>query len=362
MRVLMLVQQMDERDWLRAFIVDWVRALAAHVDQLDVITLEHGEATVPSNVTVRSLGKERGRNRLRELREFHRAMTELAPQADVIFSHMTPRYVLLAAPYARRYGKRQVLWFTHRQVSWQLTLALRLCWRVVTSVEDSFPIQSPKVRVLGHGIDSRFYSPDPSVPPESPPVIVHVARLMPIKHQETLLRALPNLPGVRAVIIGGVPTGQENHRAYAERLERQARNFGVADRVTFTGGLPAEQVRDWYRRAAVAVNLSPPGLFDKTALESMSTGTMTLVSNSAFDDLLGQHAPLLRIESPENVDELTAHLKTLVALSAIQRAKIGAALRERVIALHSVEQLMPKLVSVFATGEVEDEGESPSGG
>ena len=90
----------------------------------------------------------------------------------------------------------------------------------------------------------------------------------------------------------------------------------------------------------------------------MSTGTMTLVSNSAFDDLLGPHAPLLRIESPDNVDELTAHLKTLVALSAIQRAKIGATLRERVMALHSVERLMPKLVSVFETGEavVEEPG------
>ncbi len=350
MRVLMLVQQIDERDWLRAFIVDWVRALAAHVDQLDVITLEHGEATLPPNVTVRSLGKERGKNRLRALREFHRAMNELTPHADVIFSHMTPRYVLLAAPYARRFHKRQVLWFTHRQQSWQLRLALRLCWRVVTSVEDSFPIQSPKVRVLGHGIDTRFYAPDPSVPADTPPVIVHVARLMPIKHQESLLRALPNLPGVRAVFVGGVPGGQDPR--YAERLERQARNFGVADRVTFTGGLPAEQVRDWYRRAAVAVNLSPVGLFDKTALESMATGTMTLVSSPAFDDLLGTNAPLLRISAPDSVDELTAHLKTLLALSAIQRGKIGIGLRERVMAQHSIENLMPKLVQVFETGEV----------
>ncbi len=350
MRVLMLVQQIDERDWLRAFIVDWVRALAKHVDQLDVITLEHGEATLPSNVTVRSLGKERGKNRLRELREFHRAMNDLAPHADVIFSHMTPRYVLLAAPYARRFNKQQVLWFTHRQVSWQLRLALNLCWRVTTSVDDSFPIQSPKVRVLGHGIDTRFYAPDPGVPADSPPVVVHVARLMPIKHQETLLRALPNLPGVHAVIIGGVPGGQDAR--YAERLERMARNFGVLDRVTFTGGLPAEKVRDWYRRAAVAVNLSPVGLFDKTALESMATGTMTLVSSPAFDDLLGTHGPLLRIDSPDNVDELTAHLKTLVALSAIQRGKIGVVLRERVMAQHSVEQLMPKLVSVLETGEI----------
>jgi glycosyltransferase involved in cell wall biosynthesis len=276
-------------------------------------------------------------------------MNELAPHADIIFSHMTPRYVLLAAPYARRFHKRQVLWFTHRQVSWQLKQALRLCWRVVTADDDSFPIQSPKLRVLGHGIDTRFYAPDLSVPADSPPVVVHVARLMPIKHQESLLRALPNLPGVHAVFVGGVPSGQDAH--YAERLERQAKNFGVSDRVAFTGGLPAEQVRDWYRRATVAVNLSPTGLFDKTALESMATGTMTLVSSPAFDELLGANGALLRISTPDNVDELTAHLKTLIALSAIQRGKIGAGLREHVMAQHSIENLMPRLVQVFQTGE-----------
>ena len=63
MRVLMLVQQIDERDWLRAFIVEWVRALASHVERVDVITLEQGEAALPDNVFVQSMGKERGKNR-----------------------------------------------------------------------------------------------------------------------------------------------------------------------------------------------------------------------------------------------------------------------------------------------------------
>lgn len=159
MRVLMLVQQMDERDWLRAFIVRWVGALAKHVDHLDVVTLEAGAYTVPPNVAVHSLGKERGKNRARELMAFHNNMMRLAPRADVIFSHMTPRYVLLAAPYAALFRSRQVLWYTHRNPSRQLRLALRFCWRVATAMPDSFPISSPKVRALGHGVETEFYAP-----------------------------------------------------------------------------------------------------------------------------------------------------------------------------------------------------------
>lgn len=397
MRVLMLVQQIDERDWLRAFIVAWVRALAGQVEAVDVITLEQGEAALPANVTVWSLGKEAGKNRARELGRFHRGMLRLAPRADVIFSHMTPRYTLLAAPYAALFGKRQVLWYTHRHASWQLRLAHLLCWRVTTAMPDSFPIPSAKVRALGHGIDTEFFAPAAfdvtngrgmprpygesgfvgttpassavNMPPASPAVpltpqpprpqvargsedvIVQVARLMPIKHQATLLRALARLTAAQGVVIGAVPTGQEQYAGYADGLRALAAELGIDERVTFAGGLLPPDVRDWYRRAAVAVNLSPPGLFDKAVLESMASGVPTLVATHSFDDLLGEHAPLLRIDSPDDAAGLAERLHTLLLLTPAQRARIGAHLRARVVESHSLARLMPRLVNVFTTGE-----------
>lgn len=379
MRVVMLVQQMDERDWLRAFIVTWVRALAAHVDRLDVITLEQGEYTVPDNVTVASMGKERGKNRARELWNFHRAMLQVAPSADVIFSHMTPLYTIVAAPYALLFGKRQVLWFAHRQVSSPLRLALACCWRAVTSMPGSFPIESSKVRMLGQGIDTEFFAPlTPHPPTPSPmqvgrgggtlpsaltphpqregsevPTIIHIGRLMPVKHQATLIRALAQIPDARAVFIGDVPAGQEIYVEYANSLRSLAAELGVSERVVFAGGLLAADVRDWCRRADVSVNLSPVGLFDKAALESMACATPTLVCSPAFDPLLGADLSLLRLESPEDVDGLANRLKTLLALTPDERARIGGYARQQVIALHSLDQLMMRLVSVFETGEAE---------
>lgn len=352
MRVLMLVQQIDERDWLRAFIVTWVRALAAHVHRLDVLTLERGEAWLPDNVYVRSLGKEDGKSRARELWRFHQAMMELAPHADVIFSHMTPRYSLLAAPYAALFRKKQVLWYTHRNPSRQARLATRFIWRAATAAPDSYPVQSPKVRALGHGIDADFYAPDDTAR-TTPPTIVHVARLMPIKHQATLIRTLPNLPDVQAVFVGDVPTGQESYRDYADGLKRLAEELGVANRVTFAGGLLAPAVRDAYRHATLAVNLSPVGLFDKAALESMATAVPTIVSTPAFDTLLGDDPARFRIDGPDDVNGLTARLRDLLALSPQARAALGQVQRQRVVAAHSLSQLIPRLVRLFETGEID---------
>lgn len=180
--------------------------------------------------------------------------------------------------------------------------------------------------------------------------VVQVARFMPIKQQATLLRALARLPDAQGVFIGDVPAGQEQYAAYAADLRALARELGIAERVMFTGGLLPPDVRGWYRRAAAAVNLSPPGLFDKAVLESMASGVPTLVATHSFDDLLGEHAPLLRIDSPEDAAGLAERLKTLRLLTPAQRARIGADLRARVVESHSLARLMPRLVSVFASG------------
>jgi glycosyltransferase involved in cell wall biosynthesis len=348
MRVAMLVQKVDERDWLMAFTVRWIRALAARVDHLHVITLEQREADLLGNITVQSMGKERGYGRPRELIAFYRALGRIICDVDVIFSHMTPRYTWLSAPLAVPYRKPQLLWFVHRQVSAELRLALAACTYAVTAVPDSFPIQSTKVRAIGHGIDADFYAPDPNCQPDNPPLIVYVARLMPIKHHETLLRALASSTldrSVQAAIVGAVPAGQDP--AYLTHLENRARVLGIADRVMFTGGLLSDAVRDLYRRATVAVNLSPPGLFDKAALESMLTGAPTIVSSPAFDEMLGDHGSHLRITSPDNAEGLAAKLQALLALSPQQRAAMTQYIRERVKAAHSLDGLMDRLVALM---------------
>ena len=57
MRVLMIVQLVDEREWLRGFTVDWIRALAARVERVEVLTLEQGQADLPD--IIHSVGDNR---------------------------------------------------------------------------------------------------------------------------------------------------------------------------------------------------------------------------------------------------------------------------------------------------------------
>jgi glycosyltransferase involved in cell wall biosynthesis len=156
------------------------------------------------------------------------------------------------------------------------------------------------------------------------------------------------LPDACAVFVGDVPPDIDE--SYRVELETLARELGVAEQVTFAGSLPPEGVRDQFRCASAAVNLSPAGLFDKAALEAMAVGVPTVVASEAFDDVTGGDARL-RIPAPDDNAALASCLRELLALPEAERRTLGAKLRERVVAAHSLDGLIARLVSVLNTGE-----------
>jgi len=351
MRVLMIVQCVDENHPALAVVVGWIHALAAQVEHLDVLTLEQGSASLPANVTVHSMGKERGYSRVRELWEFYRVLRQVVGSVDVIFAHMVPRYTWLAAPYAAIYRKPQMLWFTHRQVSTELWLALACARWVTTAAPDSFPIPSPKVHVMGHGIDTDLFSPG-EPPPDEVPLVVAVGRITPIKHHDALLeaagllRARPGVPRVRFAVAGDVAAPGD--RAYRERLLARRDALGLsADDFALLGPLPPRDLVTLYRRASVVTNLSPVGLFDKAALEAMLTATPVIVSNPAFDPLLGDHRDALRVTAPDDAAGAADRIAGLLAMPAEQRALMGRDLRARAAAEHGLDRLMERLVGLM---------------
>ncbi|MDX2139117.1 MAG: glycosyltransferase family 4 protein [Chloroflexota bacterium] len=363
----------DADDPILGFTTHWVNRLAAHFDHIDVVTMRAGRLTIADNVKVHTVGKELGYSEPRRAAEFYRILGGLLASKAYMacFAHMMPLFAAMGAPLLRLRGVPITLWYTHRQVTRVLEVATRASQRVVTAAPDSFPIPTPRLRVLGHGIDTDFYQRRRSgeqgidmmqTSPTRPKLtrtqemivlgggyVVQVARMMPIKHQETAIRALEHAPDTRLVLIGGTPQGEDG--SYEHKLRGLAHGMDLGGRVVFAGDQPPELLREYYQRAGAALNLSPPGLFDKAALESMAMELPTIVANPAFDPLLGEHVDLLRVGSSENVNGLAGRLNRLYALPEAMRAAIGAQLRERVVAAHGLDGLTTRLVNVLKTGE-----------
>ena len=160
MRVLLITQEIDENSALLGVTLTWIRHLAPKVDHVAVLALSVGEADLPANVSLYSMGKERSANKLFLLRNFYRHLWGLLRrrEVDVVFVHMVPRYAILAAPLARLFRVPIVLWNAHGTVSRYLRIAHNLVAAVVTASPESFRINSPKRIVTGHGIDADYFT------------------------------------------------------------------------------------------------------------------------------------------------------------------------------------------------------------
>ncbi len=351
LRLLLFNLKTDADAPLLGFTTTWINELARHCESIDVLTMYAGRLAVADNVRVYSAGREKGYSKPRRVLNFYAILTRLllSRRYDACFAHMMPLFAGLGGPLLTVRGVPTTLWYTHRQRTRQLELGLWMSRRAVTAVETSFPIQSPKVIPIGHGIDTDYYTPDSHLSNSERPIIVQVARLMPIKHQATLLRAAAELD-CEVVLVGDVPEAKS--QAYKQQLMTLAAERRMTHRVTFTGDLPREAVRDWYQRATVAVNLSPVGLFDKAPLESMACGVPTIVTNPAFDDLFGDAVALLRIESPDDVNGLTRRLHAILMMPSDERHPLGDRLRAAVIARHSLRQLVQRLLPILKTGQL----------
>lgn len=360
-RLLLFNLMTDESDPLLHFAVGWARGLAAHCEYLDILTMYRGPHQLPGNVRVYSAGRELGLSKAARLARFYRLLRRRLRQRqyDACFAHMMPLFAGLGGPLLRARGIPITLWYAHPQRSAQLRLGMLMSRRVVSAVASSFPYKSDKLRVTGQGIDTDFFAPPPLRADDkaAPPLLLQVARLSAIKYQATALRALTGADA-RLALIGGAPTGTSPE--YEKSLRDLAAQLQLGARCRFIGAQNRQQLLAWYQRAAIAINLTPTGSFDKAALESMACALPTVVANPAFAPLLGAYRPLLLTDGPEDVAGLSQRLRHLLALPPAERAAIGAALRENVRRQHSFPRLLERLLAVVMTGELPEEPPQPA--
>lgn len=180
-------------------------------------------------------------------------IARIAREYDVLVANSQKSLPVLVA--AGVLARRPVVWVLHdlmtdpafSTVNRRVAVALSRCVRVVgvnsRATGAAFVAvggQAAKVRVVPNGFDTDVPDPGPDhgralrelVGLDERPVVGLFGRLAPWKGQDVLLRALPSLPDVQAVLVGGPLFG-------ADDVERDLRalvdSLGLADRVRFLG-------------------------------------------------------------------------------------------------------------------------------
>jgi glycosyltransferase involved in cell wall biosynthesis len=283
MKLLIVTQAVDENHQNLGFFVRWIRAFAAECEHVTVLANEVGRYELPKNVTVLSMGKERGVSRLWRYVTFLTTILGFSNEYDTVFCHMNPEYVLAGGWWWRLTGKRVGLWYVHGSVSLRLRAALSLVDVVCTANAESFGIKSPKVRVVGHGIDTDYFTSGYRLPHKEKLVIV-AGRMAPSKQPkliaEALVSARERVP-VRATFIGGPMIAED--KVYQTEFEAQVKDV---EYIKYVGPQPHTFVRDAVSAGDMFINVSRTQSLDKAVLEAMASGTIPLTTNRAFRAML----------------------------------------------------------------------------
>lgn len=272
MKLLIITQVVDKNHSILGFFHRWVEEFAKHCDHVHVIALQTGEHTLPKNVTVHSLGKEKNTSRLQRFTTFYSALITVHKKYDGVFVHMNPEYLMLAGWWWRLTGKKVGLWYTHKSIDVKLRIAEFFAHHVFTASKESFRLPSKKIHVMGHGIDVEFWKPDPNISRGNH--FISVGRLSRSKRHDVAIR----LAHERRAPLRIIGEGEER-----ERLKALAQELGAS--VEFLGALGASALRDEYRRARALLHTSETGSLDKVVLEAAACGCPVETTDPALKAL-----------------------------------------------------------------------------
>jgi glycosyltransferase involved in cell wall biosynthesis len=148
----------------------------------------------------------------------------------------------------------------------------------------------------------------------SNPILLTVARLVPWKGIDYLIRAIRQIPDVHLLIAGDGPD--------ESRLRAVATSENVADRVEFLGRVPRERLAQIYRAADYTMLYSGYEGLSHVLLESLLAGTPVIASDKGGNPETVRHNVNGLLVSYPDENALIDSIRT--ALSGDTRARLAA--------------------------------------
>jgi glycosyltransferase involved in cell wall biosynthesis len=343
-RLVVLTQLVDTDHPALAQTVDIVDALARRCEEVVVICDHAGRYELPANVRLSTFGS---RSRIGRGAAFERMLLReiwhSKRRPDAVLAHMIPQFLTLAWPLCAPLRIPLGLWYTHWNADRALRLAVPLATVVFSVDRRSFPLESPKVRGIGHAIDMRSFPPPSGLKVHEGPLrFLALGRITAWKGYTTMLSGLDVAvaQGLDATLEIRGPVLTDAERSHLEELRRLvAATPALQERVTLARPVPRAEIPGLLAAADVLLSATQPNgseTLDKVVYEAAAAGVPVLSSNAALDEFLGGFPVRLRFARKDPGDVARAMIEIADAGPEV-RAEIGAELRRRVEQGHSVE-------------------------
>lgn len=360
MRLLFITQKVDRDDDFLGVYHEWIRKLAEKVERINVICLYRGKTELPNNIHVYSLGKEKsetgpptGGRKFEIIKKFiyvinfYKYIWNLRGEYDKVFVHMNPEYVILGWKLWKLLGKRIFLWYNHPLGGLKARLAIFFANTVFHTSPQAFASRYQKAMRMPVGIDTDKFRKLPMKKIKNS--ILYLGRISPIKNLEILIKAAEILDGKGVdffLAIFGDPSKPSEYE-YAKNIKQSASLLVNKKKIQFFPSVPNNQTPTIYNQYEISVNLTPSGSFDKTIIEAITCGAVSVASNKAMAEIFPENLQNQLMFKERDAGDLAEKLDRLLQLNRKARLIIADETRALVVEKHSLRELISRFFIVF---------------
>lgn len=245
---------------------------------------------------------------------------------------------------ARRLSLRVEL--LKRVRTWYVRQARRIITpsRYIASVVEQWGIPSGRITVVPNAVEPALQKDGIPAPLKCSVRLIAVGRLVPVKHVDGIIAALPALDDVGLVVVGDGPS--------RDGLESLASESGVADRVFFAGTQTAGATIGLMADSDVMVLNSWHEGFPHVVVEAMQSGVPVVATAVGGTPEIVRNGENGLLVPPGDTDALVVAIQRISA-DAELRKRLAATARADVESRFSLDSVVAKTESVlvWAAGE-----------
>ena len=160
---------------------------------------------------------------------------------------------------------------------------------------------------------------------------------------EACIQLFDKYPDYHCVVVGAISS---SNKEFVEQLKAKAAEANMADRITFTGELPFEQIPTIFSALSLVTALSDNEGFGLTVLEAMSSGAAVLATEAgAWEEIVRPSVDGYIV--PVNDQQAVIEKMDLMLSNPEKLTQMGIEGRKRVEASYCVEDEATRLITFF---------------
>ena len=304
----------DSNNTSLGFAVNWINQLSEYYIEIDVVTLNKGAThMLNDNINVYSHDSI---NKITKFIEIRKTIKNLLKNNEYKFclSHMTTSLTLVSSTIFKFNNLQSILWYTHKGPTTfikkiVLYLGALFSDRIITASENSFPLRFKKVTSIGHAINYEdFYRSRINTESKDFLILSRISRSKNI--DESIQGFLNSVYGESQsiTIVGGPLTKQDvEYESYLKNKYSEYRN------IRFAGSVPHSSLSTYINKTGFHINNTPKGFYDKTVLETLSSGIINFYMNSEYDkNIHPEYLNILKFDGTK--DDLTKSINLISKL------------------------------------------------